>query len=428
MTSNDISIAPSDAPFQDMCSRHIARARRSAVKFRRRLKMAINVGDQRRYRGLMIRMMRSFDCRLAALVVANRRAKPAHRETDAALITRAKDLDLWECDREPVRAVAKSKSTGGHRLLMAFGLNNRAKQILVKWVLEPWIRPRLLPCQHVLSGGRDAAVTACKSTIEKGGHKWVTEIDIKNCFGSISVEWLKGKLPIPRGVIEAVVASAHLNLTATSSIACALLTKNRNGIPQGSVVSPLIAEFVVSCVLREAPAGACAETYVDNVFCFAADVSGIRQHRQSCELLFERHPAGSFSVRSTEPKRISAGFVALGYLVKRGRAAVTISVPTSKISNMVKSIERFLEANDGVRSSARQSACKAITSWCAAHKLCGRSGVMGYFLCRHATKYGARNLLQASKVYRGPPGRKRLADYMMPKWPRFPGFERVQKH
>ncbi len=425
MTSNDTFIASSDALLQDVCARHIARARRSAVKFRRRLKTAINVGDQHRYRGLMIQMMRSFDCKLAALVVANRRAKPTHRKTDAFLIAKAKDLNLWGCDREPVRAVAKRKVTGGHRLLMAFGLSNCAKQLLVKWVLEPWIRPRLLPCQHVLSGGRDAAVTACKHTIEKGGHKWVTEIDIKNCFGSISLEWLKSKLPIPGDVIEAVVASAHLNLSATSSIACALLTKNRDGIPQGSAVSPLIAEYVVSCVLREAPTGACYESYVDNVFCFAVDVSGILQHRQSFELLFERHPAGSFSVRSTEPKRISAGFVALGYLVSSGRAAVKVSVPVDKISLMVRRVQRTLQSFELEETLARHQACQVIRSWCAAYLLCGRSETLAYFLCLHVAKYGSRNLPRGSMVYRGPPGGKSLADYMMPKWPRFPKNMRI---
>lgn len=425
MISNDKSAILSDALLEEVSARHIARARRSTVKFRRRLKAAISSGVQHRYRGLMIRMMRSFDCRLAALVVANRRAKPANRETDAFLIASAQDLNLWECDREPVRAVAKIKSTGGHRLLMAFGLNNRAKQILVKWVLEPWIRPRLLPCQHVLSGGRDAAVTACKRTIEKGGHRWVTEIDIKNCFGSISVDWLKDKLPIPKRVIEAVIASSNLNIRAISSIACSLLSKSRNGIPQGSAVSPLIAEFVVSCVLREAPAGACSESYVDNVFCFAVDVSGIRQHRESFELLFERHPAGSFSVRSTEPKRISLGFMALGYWITRGRATVNVAVLDSKISTMVDEVQRNLISHRTEETLARQTACNAIRSWCAAHRLHGRSQILAVFLCRHVEEFGSRNLLQASMVYRGPPGGRRLADYMMPKWPRFPGFKHL---
>ena len=105
--------------------------------------------------------------------------------------------------------------------------------------------------------------------------------------------------PLPPEIIENVCAASHLNLIALDTAAYRHLNKSRMGIPQGSAVSSLIAEFAVASALEHTPKGVEFQAFVDNILCSAANERMARLHQSTLERQLLAHPSGFFSVKSS---------------------------------------------------------------------------------------------------------------------------------
>ncbi|WP_342162125.1 reverse transcriptase domain-containing protein [Methylobacterium sp. SD21] len=324
--------------------------------------------DERRVRGLIIRLLNSFHAKLAAVEAANRRLQPVARLPKDQLFELAQTLNLWSSSSEKATIRSIPKPRGGHRYVVAFGIENRARQILVSWALKPWILPKLLHQQNALNGGRDKAIQKFAQTIEERRHTYAVELDVQNCFGSIRVDWLKEHLPLPPEVTQAVCAADQINLIALD-IHAGTCPTSRQGLPQGSAVSPIIAEYVLACVLKEVPEGVAFEAYVDNIFVSAPDEIGARQHQQTLERLFEAHPAGLLRVHSTGPQGIRNGLPALGYVLRLVRRRVRIEIGYGREEDILHKIEALWDRGDISSEERKIRADRIISGWCAAHAL-----------------------------------------------------------
>lgn len=344
------------------------RARRTVAKIVRRIRAATAGNDERRVRGLIGQLLNSFHAKFAAVEAANRRLRPAARRPVEQVIELAQTLDLWSpsSERATIRSVPKPR--GGHRYVVAFGIENRARQILVSWALKPWILPKLLHQQNALNGGRDRAIQKIAQTIEEERHTYAVELDIKDCFGSISIDWLKEHLPLPPNVTQAVCAADQINLVALD-IHAGTCPTSRQGLPQGSAVSPIIAEYVLARILREAPEGVAFQAYVDNIFVSAPDEIGARQHQQTLERLFEAHPAGLLRVHSHGPQRIENGLPVLGYVLLLVRRRVRIGIRYGREEHILEKIEALWDRGDITPEERQSRADRMINGWCAAHAL-----------------------------------------------------------
>lgn len=175
----------------------IRKAQKELAHFDDRLRSEIEAGKLHKAKHLAHVMMRSYPCRLAALYNANRKIKRrSWRLQIRQLPDAATRMDLWNPSNEPVLLLDKPKRNGGTREVSEFGPLNRAAHTLLKTILEPVIKPQLLASQHLLKGGRDKCVTAINNNIENGGHKWACEMDIRNFYPSINIEWMKNELSL----------------------------------------------------------------------------------------------------------------------------------------------------------------------------------------------------------------------------------------
>jgi hypothetical protein len=317
----------------------IRKAQKELAHFEDRFTTEIEAGKLGKAKRLAHLMMRSYNCRLAALDRANRKIKRrSWRLQIRQLPDAATRLDLWKPSNEPILLLDKPKRNGGTREVSEFGPLKRAAHTLLKTILEPVIKPQLLPSQHLLSGGCDKCVTATINHIENGGHKWACEMDIKNFYPSINIEWLKNELSmmVNPGSLERNIDASKLNylkLNASHNSnagASRIRARGRRvGLSQGSPLSSLLGEFVVSRVLSTTPGGAVAECFVDNLQISTKTKKELVDRMLVLGRSFDQHPSGTLAFYHSKPRRVCNGFEMLGYEVTRRKSRTTTCVHVS---------------------------------------------------------------------------------------------------
>jgi hypothetical protein len=155
---------------------------------------------------LTAQFLRSHDARLFATLWAYKSLPIGRRPDELNVTALAEALFPAKGSNEPVRLSIKRKGesgSGDYRLLMGFGLENRALQYLIRAPLTK--AANLHPHQYGTIGVQAAISRVAK--LMSTGYLWGVEIDIKNCFQSFNEEKLHEYLPISKEVIRHVAMS-----------------------------------------------------------------------------------------------------------------------------------------------------------------------------------------------------------------------------
>jgi RNA-directed DNA polymerase len=158
----------------------------------------------------------------------------------------------------PVRERMIPKPGGKKRRLGIATITDRVVQASLKLVLEPVFEADFLPCSYGFRPNRRAhdAVAEVRY-LASHSYEWVVEGDIKACFDEISHPALMERVGARVGD-KRVLALVKAFLKAGILTADGTLENTSAGTPQGSILSPLLANVALSVLdehIAQAPGG-----------------------------------------------------------------------------------------------------------------------------------------------------------------------------
>jgi len=168
----------------------------------------------------------------------------------------------------PVLAVEIPKKQGGVRTLGVPTVADRVAQTVVATYLEPQVEPIFHPDSYGYRPGRSAldAVGTCRLRCQKTD--WVIDLDIRSFFDSIDHDLLLRAVS-KHTEVAWVLLYVRRWLVAPLQKEDGSLVERDRGTPQGSAISPLLANIFLHHVfdtwMAEQFPDICFERYVDDI-------------------------------------------------------------------------------------------------------------------------------------------------------------------
>jgi RNA-directed DNA polymerase len=145
----------------------------------------------------------------------------------------------------PVKRVQIDKRDGGKRALGIPTVSDRVAQAVVKGYLEPELEKHFHPDSYAYRLGKSALDAVGKARQRCWRHAWVLDVDVRAYFDSISHELL---LKAVRKHTDCAWVLLYIErwLKAPVQLEDGTLEPREKGTPQGSVVSPLLANLFLN--------------------------------------------------------------------------------------------------------------------------------------------------------------------------------------
>ncbi len=170
----------------------------------------------------------------------------------AFLDTLAAELETGTYRPKPLRRVniPKPGQPGRTRPLSIPCVRDRVVMAAAKSILEPIFEADFLPCSFGFRPKRSAhqALEVVRTTANKGA-VWVLDADISDCFGSLAFDAIVSQ--VERRVSDRKMLKLIRGWLRVGVLENGVVTDSVSGAPQGSPVSPLLANIVLH-VLDEA--------------------------------------------------------------------------------------------------------------------------------------------------------------------------------
>ncbi len=349
--------------------------RRIVFRLQIRIYKAQRAGDKHRAINLMKLLLRSYAARMLAIrqvTQLNAGKKTAGIDGKASLnfeerfalekILKSHALD-WKHSR--LRSIPIPKKDGTTRILKVPTIADRAWQALIKIAIEPAHEATFHARSYGFRPGRSAhdaqkLLYLNLSSNVNGESKRVLEIDISKCFDRLSHTTILNEMIAPQKI-------------KTGTLRCLKAGINPEfpdqGMPQGGVVSPLLANIALNGIEE-----------IHNVIRYADDMVIILKPKDNAEEILDKiktflaNRGCSINEKKTKITRAIDGFDFLGWhfkVQKNGKFRCTPSEENFKaFQQKVKSIVN--NSNYGAKVKAQKLA-PLVRGWKNYHKHCDMS-------------------------------------------------------
>lgn len=212
----------------------------------------------------------------------------------------------------PLRAAEVPKKSGARRLLLVPAVVDRVAQSAVAQWLSARLNPEFDPSSFAYRPGLGVAdALRALAELRSAGYRWVLDADIRSFFDSIDHQLLTGKLARWLG------AASPLYRWLEDWIRAAVwdgaeVTRLGRGLPQGSPLSPVLANYYLDGFDRALrSAGVAFIRYADDFLVLARTPFELAEHRARVERALEELHL-ELSQEKTRPVTFEAGFRFLG--------------------------------------------------------------------------------------------------------------------
>lgn len=299
-------------------------------RMRIKIGKALAKSNLSRARYLTKQYLNSFHAKLLAYHEANDWTWSDLKKERKEILKFAREMNLWKVCKEKrhITLVPKKSKPDEARPIMRFGLHQRARQTLVRNVLQPKATFSIKGNQfgHKGHGGRKKAVEKVLKYLDKG-FEFLEEIDIVSCFQQFNEEALPDLLHLPLEIVKNVVGNSnpyfviHWNgISACNGDAllaeepfASVVSEVQRGIPQGSCLSPLVSDLLFGIMDVDLPNDVCMINYCDNFLILAKSEGGVKLAAVNLGLALKGHPAGPLTQETLQTGKAKNGFGFLGY-------------------------------------------------------------------------------------------------------------------
>jgi RNA-directed DNA polymerase len=224
----------------------------------------------------------------------------------------------------PLRGIYIPKSNGQKRPLSIPCMRCRAMQALWKLALEPIVECTADPNSYGFRPYRSTAdaIEQCFIALARqSSAEWILEGDIRGCFDNISTSWLLENIPMDKQLLRKWLQAGYISEDT--------LFNSTDGVPQGGILSPVLANLALDGLEAAVHASVGLPEYARrraklNVIRYADDfvVTGISQEILQHKVLpavkqFMAMRGLELSEEKTRITHISDGFDFLGQNVRK---------------------------------------------------------------------------------------------------------------
>jgi RNA-directed DNA polymerase len=142
----------------------------------------------------------------------------------------------------PVKAIEIPKKSGGTRILGIPTVLDRVSQMVTKLYLEPQLEPLFHPDSYAYRPGKSATDALAVTRKRCWRYNWLLEFDIKGLFDNINHDLLVEQVSMHTDK-PWIILYIQRWLKAPSQMPDGTVNERTKGTPQGSVVSPLLANL-----------------------------------------------------------------------------------------------------------------------------------------------------------------------------------------
>lgn len=290
----------------------MAVAHKREKMLRRALANAVSSASLTQQRLRAARYLKSSQTRKLAVLRANSKLKLRYRVDLDKCMSIAKGMKAHKPSGERVHVRFKEKSSGGVRPICRFGIRNKALQCLLESVLSVSFSPQ--PWQYTFKGVHSCVKEIQGSQLSE--KMWAKTLDIKEFYPNCTEPVIKGSIrTIFSGPRRNVLMSEAYSLRDKdgSFLIGDYLLQARRGIPQGSVISPLVGSMIVSQLDIQLDEGVRLFNYADDFLIIAPNTESLEKATHALDVSIDAVPGGQFHLETKSCTQLSDGFEFLGH-------------------------------------------------------------------------------------------------------------------